>query len=1080
MRVLKRNGELVEVKFDEITQKIKNLCTSGSHGSNILDSINPIDPIYIAMEVIKTIYDGITTSQLDEYTASVCANLSIKNYDYGILASRLAINNHHKNTLKSFCDSIQEIPNIDEDIKKYCSQNKKILDNLVDLSRDYLISYFGFNTLYKSYLLKNKDGKTIETPQFLFLRVSLGIHYNKEKTDINKVKTTYDLLSKKYFTHATPTLFNAGTQYPQMSSCYLIGTEDSVDGIFKTISDVAMISKWAGGVGVHISNIRADGSKIEKTAGKSQGIMPMMKVYNDTARYINQSSKRLGSFAMYLEPWHADIFKFLDAKKNNGADENRARDLFYALWIPDLFMERVKSKQKWSLMCPNESPNLTETYGDSFEKLYLKYESEGKYKKQIEALELWNAIINSQIETGTPYMCYKDSVNKKSNQKNIGIIKSSNLCVIGSTKILTDEGYFEIESLKDQKVNVWNGEEFSEVTIKQTGTNQKITKVVTNIGNLECTYYHKFYVVENEKIIIKQANELCSDDILINPNYPIIDGKLNFEDAYTHGYYLGFYKQQINTEDNLFLKKINKIIVPINFSRESKLKFIQGLKDGSESNTEFIINDEKLLEYTKLLFNTIGQQAHITLNKIILCDKPIKIIEFIDDNKLYNTFCFNEPKKHMGIFNGILTGNCTEIMEYSDSNQTAVCNLASICLPSYLNYNYVKKCIIYSKTNCKYCKLSKQLLINKNIEYEEINLDNDTIRYEFYREKGVNSVPQIFINDLHIGGHTDLVEYLLPEFDFDKLGNTVEIIVENLNIIIDKNYYPTKESNISNLKHRPIGIGVQGLADVFMKLRYPFTSENSRKLNKQIFECIYYFALKKSCELSKINGNYSSYMGSPISKGILQYDLWNKTPEYYLSEFNNIKNQILKYGVRNSLLIAPMPTASTAQIMGNNESFEPYTSNIYTRKVLSGEFIVINNNLIEELKYRELLNENIIDKLIYNKGSIQNIEEIPKEIREIYKTAWEISQKAILEMSADRGAYICQSQSLNIFIADADPKKISSVHLYGYSLGLKTGSYYIRTKSILNNQNFSMDYSKEQSIKEISKKEENSCEMCSS
>lgn len=850
MRVIKRNGIECDVEFDEITRKIKTL--SEKHPKLEIDAPK------LAMEVISLIYDGITTSELDEFTASTSASMSLYNPDYEELASRLIINNHHKNTNDSFCETMQKLNYyISDEILQICLQNKDKIDNLIDYNRDYLISYFGFSTLIKSYLLKiNK--KAIERPQHLFMRVALGIHANLKLDEncINKIKNTYNLLSLKYFTHATPTLFNAGTKYPQMSSCYLIGTEDSVDGIYKTISDVAMISKWAGGVGVHVSNIRSSGSIISKTNGESQGIMPMLKVYNDTARYINQSSKRNGSFAIYLEPWHADIFTFLEAKKNNGAEELRARDLFYALWIPDIFMKRVKENGSWSLMCPNECPGLTECYGKEFDKLYERYESEGKYKKQIDIIELWNAIINSQIETGTPYMCYKDQVNNKSNQKNIGIIKSSNLCV----------------------------------------------------------------------------------------------------------------------EVNLF----------------------------------------------------------------------------------------------------------------SDSKETAVCNLASICLSKFVEKK-TNNFTIYSKSNCKYCELAKKTLTDNNLSYTEISLNNDNERLEFYEkytdeEKGllINSMPQIFENNNRIGGYIDMINYLETDkfFNFEKLGQVTETIVENLDIVIDKNYYPTNEAKLSNIKHRPIGIGVQALADTFMLMNYSFTCDDAKKLNKDIFETIYYHALLKSCQLSKEKGMYKTFNGSPASLGHLQYDLWEKQPEKIsLLKWNELKHEIQKYGLRNSTLVALMPTASTAQIMGNNESFEPYTSNIYTRRVLAGEFVLINKHLIRYLKNNNLFSKETIDSIILQKGSVQGLN-ISKKAKEIFKTVWEISQKSLLEMSADRSPYICQSQSFNVFIEKADPKIINSVHLYGHSLGLKTGSYYIRTKPILSNQNFSMDYLKESQLNNNNQQEP--CLSCSS
>lgn len=768
MKVIKRNGESAEVRFDQITDRLKYLGSESSWGRQL-----DIDAPMIAQKVCSSIYNGISTSELDEYTATVCANKLVENLDYEILAARISINNHQKNTSLYFSDIIDKLwnckkrPLISDEIKSIVDQNKEQIDKIIVPERDYLINYFGFKTLQKGYLLK-VDNKTVERPQHLFLRVSLGIHGN----NLEKVKETYNSLSLKYYTHATPTLFNAGTQFPQMSSCFLIGTEDSVDGIFKTISDVAMISKWAGGVGVHISNIRAKDSYISKTGGKSDGIMPMLKVYNDTARYINQSGKRNGSFAMYLEPWHADIFTFLDAKKNNGVEEMRARDLFYALWIPDLFMKRVTAKGKWSLMCPSECPSLTDTHSEEFEKLYIQYENEGKFRQQVDALELFNAIINSQIETGTPYMLYKDSVNRKSNQNNVGIIKSSNLC--------------------------------------------------------------------------------C------------------------------------------------------------------------------------------------------------------------------------------------------EIMEFSNSKETAVCNLASLCLPSFI-------------------------------------------------EDG--------------------------SFNYERLGEKVEELVYNLNMIIDRNHYPTEKSKLSNMKHRPIGIGVQGLADVYMRLNLPFISKDARQMNKNIFETIYYHSLKESNKLAQVYGTYESFGGSPASHGILQFDMWKVKPEYIREEnWNELKSTILKSGLRNSLLVAPMPTASTAQIMGNNESFEPYTSNIYSRRVLAGEFVVINKYLVEKLKEENLFNKETIDTIIYHRGSVKYTK-LSDHSKEVFKTAWEISQKALIEMSAERAPYICQSQSLNLFIEKADPKIISSSHLYGWKLGLKTGSYYIRTKPVTNSQNFTIDPALEKKLREEAESKE--CLMCS-
>ena len=768
MKVIKRNGESAEVRFDQITDRLKYLSSENQWGEKL-----DVDAPLIAQQVCSSIYNGISTSELDDYTATVCADKLLENLDYETLAARISINNHQKNTSLYFSDIVEKLwnckqrPLISSEIKELVEKNKDKINGIIVPERDYLLNYFGFKTLQKGYLLR-VDDKIVERPQHLFLRVALGIHGD----NLTKVKTTYDSLSLKYYTHATPTLFNAGTQFPQMSSCFLIGTEDSVNGIFKTISDVALISKWAGGVGVHISNIRAKDSYISKTGGKSDGIMPMLKVYNDTARYINQSGKRNGSFAMYLEPWHADIFTFLDAKKNNGAEELRARDLFYALWIPDLFMKRVSSNGKWSLMCPNECPGLTDKHSEEFEKLYEQYEMEGKYRRQIDALELYNSIINSQIETGTPYILYKDSVNRKSNQSNVGIIKSSNLC--------------------------------------------------------------------------------------------------------------------------------------------------------------------------------------------------------------------------------------TEITEFSSEKETAVCNLASLCLPNFVSSDRI---------------------------------------------------------------------------DYNLLGEKVEELVENLNMIIDRNHYPTEESRTSNMKHRPIGIGIQGLADVFMMLNIPFASKEARTINKSLFETIYYHSLKKSNELAKIDGAYDTFSGSPTSEERLQFDLWNVTPEKFSKdEWDSLKLNIKTHGIRNSLLVAPMPTASTAQIMGNNESFEPYTSNVYSRRVLAGEFVVINKYLVNKLKEENLFNKETIDTIVYHRGSVKYTN-LSKETKEVFKTAWEISQKALIEMSAERGPYICQSQSLNLFIEKADPKIISSAHMYSWQKGLKTGSYYIRTKPVTNSQNFTIDPQLEKKLREEAESKE--CLMCS-
>jgi len=754
MFVLKRDGTRESVKFDKITARIQKL----SYG---LEPAH-VDPILVAKKVIDGVYDGVTTSELDNLAAETAASLTVRHPDYAQLASRIAVSNLHKNTIKSFSKTIEALYNyidpknglnaslIADDVYKIVMENAHTLDSSIIYDRDFGYDYFGFKTLERSYLLK-MNNRVAERPQHMIMRVAVGIH----KNDIEAALKTYNLMSERWFTHATPTLFNAGTPKPQMSSCFLLQVkDDSIDGIYDTLKQCAKISQSAGGIGINIHNIRATGSYIKGTNGTSNGIIPMLKVYNETARYVDQGGgKRKGSIAVYLEPWHADIYEFLDIRKNHGKEEMRARDLFTALWIPDLFMKRVEAEGDWSLMCPNECPGLSDCHSEAFEKLYTQYESEGKFRKQIKARELWAAIIEAQIETGNPYMLFKDAANSKSNQQNLGTIKSSNLC--------------------------------------------------------------------------------------------------------------------------------------------------------------------------------------------------------------------------------------TEIIEYTSADEVAVCNLASIALPRFVD----------EKTGT---------------------------------------------------------------FDHNKLFEITYVATQNLNKIIDRNYYPIPEARNSNMRHRPIGLGVQGLADAFILMRYPFESEEAKRLNSEIFETIYFAALTASKDLAKVDGAYESYPGSPISKGIFQQDMWNVTPSNRW-EWDVLKEEIMKYGVRNSLLLAPMPTASTSQILGNNECFEPYTSNIYTRRVLSGEFVVVNKHLLRDLVKLGIWNENLKNKIIASNGSVQNIPEIPENIKELYKTVWEIKQRTIIDMAADRGAYIDQSQSLNLFIQDANFAKMSSAHFYAWKKGLKTGMYYLRTKAAADAIKFTVD-----------------------
>jgi ribonucleoside-diphosphate reductase alpha chain len=743
--------------FDKITDRIKKLC----YGLNDM-----VDAVKVAMRVIEGLYDGVTTSELDNLAAETAASMTVSHPDYAQLAARIAISNLHKNTNKSFSETMsemyhyvnprtnQEAPLLSQEVYEVIKENAAFLDSHIIYTRDFNYDYFGFKTLERSYLLRI-NGKIVERPQHMLMRVAVGIHLN----DMEAAIETYELMSKKFFTHATPTLFNAGTPKPQMSSCFLLTMkDDSIDGIYDTLKQTAKISQSAGGIGLAIHNVRATGSYIRGTNGTSNGIVPMLRVYNDTARYVDQGGgKRKGSFAIYLETWHADIFEFLDLKKNTGKEEMRARDLFFAMWTSDLFMKRVEEDTTWTLMCPNECPGLDDVYGDEFEALYLSYEAQGKGRKTIKARELWEKILESQIETGTPYMLYKDAANRKSNQKNLGTIRSSNLC--------------------------------------------------------------------------------------------------------------------------------------------------------------------------------------------------------------------------------------TEIMEYTSADEIAVCNLASISLPMFV-------------------------------------------------ENGA--------------------------FNHELLFNVTKRVTRNLNKVIDRNYYPVIEAENSNMRHRPVGLGVQGLADAFIMLRLPFTSDEAKKLNQEIFETLYFAAVTASMEMAKEEGPYSTYEGSPISKGEFQHNLWNIKDEELSGRWDwaSLRKEVLANGVRNSLLVAPMPTASTSQILGNNEAFEPYTSNIYTRRVLSGEFIVVNKHLLNDLVERGMWNETLKQEIMRHNGSVQNIERIPQDLKELYKTVWEMSMKDIIDMSRQRGYFIDQSQSLNLFLQDANYAKLTSMHFYAWKSGLKTGMYYLRTKSAVDAIKFTLNNDK--------------------
>lgn len=1073
MKVVKRNGELEEVSFDKVLRRINTAAENLEVNSTL-----------IAQRTLLRIYDHVKTSELDELAAQLSISLMTTNPDYGTLASRIAISNHHKNTSDKFTDVIHALSNqtikktgekmsiISEELQSLCEKYGDEINAKIDYQRDYRFDYFGFKTLEKlQYLLRDANGRTLERPQHLIMRVSLALWGS---INLEQAFETYDLLSQKFFIHATPTNFNAGTPRQQCSSCFLLAMKgpDSIAGIYDTLKDCALISKYAGGIGLHIHDIRAKGALIRGTNGTSNGIVPMLRNFNDTARYVDQcftpdtlivteagekpiadimpgekvltsdnqfatvlkqvihqytgqmyeiileghtdsvcvteehpilsvlangeslgtilhqvkaglkmadyhdvkelnvgdftafpngtftqiasiktvqysgkvydfeiedphdytvahlgvahngGGKRNGSFAIYVEPWHADIEDFLKLKLNTGSEEERCRDLFYALWIPDLFMQRVERNEPWTLFCPSEAPGLADVYGEEFNALYLKYEAEGRGRKQVDAQKLWFKVLDAQIETGTPYLLYKDAANKKSNQKNLGTIKSSNLCVAPETRILTDKGQLQISELVGKEVNVWNGDKWSSTTVMKTGTNQKlITVTLSNGSMLTCTPYHKFILKSD--ICIANATRVDAQDL--QPGMELM-----------------------------------KWIVPNSFQKYN-----------------------------------------------------VKVVSVQDNGRVDDTYCFNEPDNHAGVFNGILTGNCSEIIQYSSPTESSVCNLASISLPAYVT------------------------------------------------ESG---------------------------YDYDMLKKVVKIAIKNLNRVIDINYYPTPETLASNMRHRPVGLGVQGLADVFALLRLPWESPEAADLNQRIFEHMYFAAVESSSEIAQVEGPYQTYEGSPISQGLFQYDLWSVTPLTQTDgslDWVALKAKVKQYGVRNSLLVAPMPTASTSQILGNFECIEPATSNIYTRRTLAGEFIIVNKYLMKDLQRLDLWNELMKQQIISRNGSVQGIPQIPEEIQRLYKTAWEIKQKTLIDMAVSRGAFVCQSQSLNLFVSDPNYSKLTSMHFYGWKQGLKTGIYYLRTRAPVMAQKFTIDPDlhkaaiKSEQQRKLKKNSEEECTMCS-
>lgn len=1389
MYVTKRNGKREVISFDKILKRMRKV------GMEVGIKINYTT---LSMKVIEQLFDGISTTQIDELSAEQCASMTSIHPCYGIIAGRILISNHHKNTESSFVKTMKKIYNqtslLHPEFYKTVISNTDVFDSICDYSRDFLFDYFGYKTLEKSYLIRIHN-KVVERPQHMWLRVAIGIHGNH----LEKVVETYTYMSQKYFTHATPTLFNAGTKHPQLASCFLLAMEsDSIEGIYNTLKDCALISKWAGGIGLHIHNIRATGSLIHGTNGSSNGIVPMLRVFNNTAKYVDQclephtyiytlqgpkyicditkedkvlaadrvfypikkilkytrlpepqhirtidveyqlrsmritnihpiwtiqlsklyhwqyepedhlmdgrsppmrsiggdylvsrciseyhriihdllirklvvpefiesesiergdfigipipsyeqdyvqyniddcrfygillgigvfetfsseatipttklkpetlhfitsylirnniphfildrfitlervkpyfifhdpellyrkttnmleegkrihprmlhlpkykikiilsglmevkgeqksygeiefhispqlylaecvrylylrlgiltttdgknisaippphpnatyfkfqdflftpvvknalytskidtlydleldvdemrssrdlhnytvhnglvhngGGKRNGSFAIYLEPWHADIEQFLQMRKNHGDEEMKARDLFYALWIPDLFMTRVKENGNWTLMCPAECSGLHQVYGEEFEALYTKYESEKRGRKTIPAREIWFKILDSQMETGTPYMLYKDACNKKSNQKNVGTIMSSNLCVAPETLVLTDRGHISIHKLEGKMVNVWNGEEFSEVKVVKTGKHQELIEVHTNYGlSLHCTKYHKFLIEKNGKTEKIAAWDLHSGDTLsVCERFPVLTAIHHQEDSeFTQNIDAKMkWLSEYCKENGFIVHRTQNLKIYANEGDRFRIALLLQtcgvLCDTSMSNTIicYCQDVEKLIEHgfePPNLF--IGGYNHTR--------PPMTITRIINNGRRDDTYCFQEPKRNRGIFNGIMTSQCSEIIEYSDHTETAVCNLASIALAAF---------------------------VNTTSERTEASGGDESMTGTAKRRK---------------------------TFDFDKLHEIARIVTYNLNRVIDCSYYPTEKTRKSNLRHRPLGIGVQGLADTFFLMGLPFNSEESIQLNRDIFETIYHAALEESCELAKIDGPYETFVGSPASEGILQFDLWGKTEDVVSKgryDWNALKSKIREFGLRNSLLLAPMPTASTSQILGYNECIEPITSNIYSRRTLAGEFVLTNKYLMNDLIELGIWDEALKNQIIVNNGSIQSLEIIPVHIREKYKTVWEIPMRCLIDMAADRGMFICQSQSLNLWLEDPNYNTLTSMHFYAWSKGLKTGIYYLRRRAKHKAQQFTIEPEKKNAAPV--------CDMCSS
>ena len=1152
--VIKRDGTSEALSLDKVLQRLRKLAAQPTQ----LD----VDADDLALSVIGQIVDGVATEKLDELASQLCSSRIADHPHWNTLATRITINSHHKGTNQSFSETIEQLhahtdvhgkpsPLVSDQLLAITTKNKRKINSHINYSRDYDLDYFGACTLLNGSYLMRINGKVVERPAHMFMRVALGIHGE----DIKAALETYDLMSTKRLIHASPTLFSAGTPTPQLSSCFLVASKgDSIDEIFSTIKEMALISKYAGGIGVHVSNIRAKGSAIRGTNGVADGIVPMLRLVNDTALYVNQGGgKRPGAIAVYLEPWHADVMSFISLRKTTGDMKQRCLDLFTALWVPDMLVRRVKAGADWSLMCPDECPGLADVWGPEFDALYERYEAEGRARTKMPARDLWKAMCLAQVETGTPYLLYKDHFNAKSNQKNIGTIKSSNLCVAPETLVLTSEGQLPIKELAEReggRASVWNGKVFSDVAVMRTGVQQPLLTVSFDNGaELRCTPYHKFFIETgadpSKKSVrtIVEAKDLVLDMKILRFEVPTINlpappEEERLKHPYTQGLFAadGTYYQfseeekhrcpyHASDEDGVFCKRhlnnvaayesdgeledgepqcranswddkpmlwlygekkallphvewiycnedatqdrlnlalphtmANKHLVPVNHDIATKLRWLEGYFDGDgcvlqnngAKNIQVACTNKQFFIQVKALLQTLGINVVIRKardsgvrsmpdgrggSKDYMCatvwrfniglagvrhlvelgyapkrlvlgelrqvrrnglNRFVRVAGVVNNEEVDDTFCFNEPLEHAGVFNGILTGQCCEIGIYSSEQETGVCNLSSLALPSYL------------------------------------------------------------VRDA--SGHA-------TGFNFAELARVAGVATRNLNKVIDVNFYPVETARRSNMRHRPIGIGVQGLANVFSALRLPYDSPAAAALNKRIFATIYYGALDASIALAERDGPYETYPGSPTSQGLLQYDLWGVAePETVdgLLDWKAIKARMAKHGLRNSLLVAPMPTASTSNILGFVESFEPYTSMAFTRRTLAGEFTLVCRELVDALLELGVWDKAMKEALLRDEGSVQGNPRVPEELRAVFKTAWEIKQRVMINMAADRGAYICQSASQNLFMADAGTsiEKLFNAHLYAHEMGLKTASYYLRTRPPMRIQAFTLEPSR--------------------